>query len=83
MAIAGGKKVLLPEVYVSNYMKQQRNFVKYKRFKAGTSPRYLSKDASAATSEDKQVLVLPESQRVPLNSLILVVRIKQSQNASP
>jgi hypothetical protein len=31
MAIAGGKKVLLPEVYISNYMKQQRNFVQYKR----------------------------------------------------
>jgi len=34
LKIAGGQKVLVPEVYVSNYMKQQRNYVKYKRFKA-------------------------------------------------
>jgi len=26
-----GKKILMPEVFISNYMKQQRNFVKYKR----------------------------------------------------
>lgn len=27
LAVAGGQKVNMPEVYVSNYMKQQRNFV--------------------------------------------------------
>ena len=26
-----GAKILMPEVFVSNYMKQQRNFLKYKR----------------------------------------------------
>jgi hypothetical protein len=26
-----GGKILMPEVFVSNYMKQQRNYVKYKR----------------------------------------------------
>jgi len=26
-----GKKILMPEVFISNYNKQQRNFVKYKR----------------------------------------------------
>ena len=26
-----GKKILMPEVFISNYMKQQRNFVKYRR----------------------------------------------------
>jgi hypothetical protein len=26
-----GKKILMPEVFVSNNMKQQRNFVHYKR----------------------------------------------------
>ena len=26
-----GAKILMPEVFVSGYMKQQRNFVKYKR----------------------------------------------------
>ena len=33
MKIAGGTKVLLPEVFASNNMKQQRNFVHYKRHK--------------------------------------------------
>ena len=28
---ATGKKILMPEVFISNYMKQQRNFLKYKR----------------------------------------------------
>ena len=26
-----GKKILMPEVFISNYMKQQRNFDHYKR----------------------------------------------------
>lgn len=72
----------MPEVFVSNYMKQQRNFVKYKRFKAGQEPRYDSTNA-AASVEDKQVLVLPKEQRVPVNSLLLLVRIKESRNATP
>jgi len=28
-----GKNILMPEVFVSNHMKQQRNFVHYKRNK--------------------------------------------------
>ena len=28
---AAGKNVLMPDVFVSNYMKQQRNYVHYKR----------------------------------------------------
>ena len=39
LAKAGGVKVLMPEVFVSNYNKQQRNFVKYKRFKASQEGR--------------------------------------------
>ena len=42
LALAGGTKVLMPEVYVSNYMKQQRNYVKYKRFKSSHNPRNAS-----------------------------------------
>jgi hypothetical protein len=30
---AGGKKILLPEVFTSCQMKQQRNYVQYKRNK--------------------------------------------------
>ena len=78
--IAGGQKVLMPEVYVSNYMKQQRNYVKYKRFKSSQQPKYLE---AAAASEDKQDFHLPKDQRVAPNSLVLVVRIKESRNATP
>ena len=80
LKIAGGMKVLVPEVYVSNYMKQQRNYVQYKRAKASQSPRHAG---AAAEVEDKQTLVLPKEQHVPLNSLVLVVRIKESRNATP
>ena len=81
LRIAGGQKVLMPEVFVSNYMKQQRNYVKYKRFKAGQDPRNVSSGATAP--EDKQEFHLPKNQRVPTNSLVLIVRIKESQNATP
>ena len=36
--MAGGSSILMPDVFVSNYMKQQRNFVHYKRFKKSLSP---------------------------------------------
>lgn len=70
----------MPEVFVSNYMKQQRNYVKYKRFKTGQEPRY---NAAAKKAEDKQEVVLPENQRIPVNSLVLIVRVKESRNATP
>ena len=56
--------MLVPEVYVSNYMKQQRNYVKYKRFKASQEPKYLSKGAaeSKASLSDNQALLLPKDQ---------------------
>lgn len=82
LAIAGGTKVTMPEVYVSNYMKQQRNYVKYKRFKASHEPRF-DNDKLAAKIEDKQEIVLPKEQRVPPNTLLLLVRIKESRNATP
>ena len=50
LAKAGGVKVLMPEVFVSNYNKQQRNFVKYKRFKASQEGRQNTK---VAQLEDK------------------------------
>ena len=80
LAIAGGRKVLMPEVYVSNYMKQQRNYVKYKRHKASQEPRH---NAQAASVEDKQDVVLAKDQRVPTGCLLMVVRIRESRNATP
>jgi len=73
--LAGGTKVLLPEVFASNYMKQQRNFVHYKRNKRTMS--------GAAENSDVQTYSLAKDQRVPLNVLLLVVRIKESRNTSP
>lgn len=43
----------------------------------------MDKETLAAAAEDKQILVLPAAQRVVLNSLVLVVRIKESRNATP
>jgi hypothetical protein len=58
----------MPEVFVSNYMKQQRNFIKYRRQK-----KCIEK---AETGEAKQSLVLPKDQHVKVNTLIMAARIK-------
>jgi len=70
---AGGKKILLPEVFTSCQMKQQRNYVQYKR----------NKTRALKAKSDVQSLVLAKDQRVPLDVLLCVVRIKESRNASP
>ena len=48
-----GKKILMPEVFVSNNMKQQRNFVHYKRQVCiACLKEYLeSKDLKVSTQE--------------------------------
>mmetsp|Transcript_78614 Transcript_78614/g.108838 ORF Transcript_78614/g.108838 Transcript_78614/m.108838 type:complete len:226 (-) Transcript_78614:262-939(-) len=71
---AAGKNVLMPDVFVSNYMKQQRNYVHYKRHKGNQS--------RMAHVEDVQKAVLPKEQRVPKNKILMVVRIKESRNTS-
>ena len=77
MKRAGGVKVLMPEVFASNNMKQQRNFVHYKRRKtAFNGPKNIEKI-------DIQSFTLPKDQRVPIDVLLLVVRIKESRNTSP
>lgn len=70
-----GSDIKMPEVFVSNYMKQQRNFVKYRRQKNLTE--------SSVSGEQKQSIALPRSQHVPVNTLILAVRIKQSRATTP
>lgn len=71
---AAGKNVLMPDVFVSNYMKQQRNYVHYKRNK--------STQQRMEHVEDVQKAVLPKEQRVPKNKILMVVRIKESRNTS-
>jgi large subunit ribosomal protein L7e len=56
-------------------MKQQKNYVKYKRNKVN--------GARQCKSGDIQTLVLAKDQRVPIDTLLLVSRIKESRNATP
>lgn len=79
---AGGKAILMPDVFVSNYMKQQRNFVHYKRFKNSNSTDHLPAHVAAKIT-DKQEIALPKNQRVALNSLLMIVRVKESRNSTP
>jgi hypothetical protein len=72
----------MPDVFVSNYMKQQRNFVHYKRFKKSHSPEHLPAQIAAKIT-DKQEIALPKSQRVAVNSLLMVLRVKESRNSTP
>lgn len=79
---AGGKTILMPDVFVSNYMKQQRNFVHYKRFKKSSSVDRLAPEIAAKVT-DKQELALPKNQHVKLNTLLMIVRVKESRNTTP
>jgi hypothetical protein len=81
-----GKNILMPEVFASNRMKQQRNYVHYKRNKLQITrakkahEKFASKDqkntffASSALHE--------EQHRVEQDRLILVVRIKGRNDAT-
>lgn len=71
---AGGALIKMPEVFVSNQMKQQRNYVHYKRHKH---------QQALSGSSDVQRITLPESQRIPLDVLLCAVRIRESRNTSP
>ena len=64
-----GKKILMPEVFISNYMKQQRNFVKYKREKG--------KIARAEPKEGTGKLNLAPSEHIKPNTLVLAIRVKE------
>ena len=85
LKMAGGQKILMPEVFVSNYMKQQRNYVKYRRNKSQSDPKYVTvkPQETAEEVDPRQALVLPSSQRVPPNCLLMAVRIKESRNTTP
>jgi hypothetical protein len=71
---AGGK-ILMPEVFVSNYMKQQRNFVKYRREKSKLS-RSAPKVQAGAVEVAKPLNLAPFEQIKP-NVLVLAIRIKE------
>jgi hypothetical protein len=68
-----GKNVLMPEVFVSNHMKQQRNYVHYKRNK-----NKITIGEKAATRFNSNIMnaILEPSQQVAENGLLLIVRIK-------
>ncbi|TNV72204.1 hypothetical protein FGO68_gene9837 [Halteria grandinella] len=72
----------MPEVFVSNYMKQQRNFVKYRREKSKLA-RSAPKDAQTGAVEIAKPLNLAPFEQIKPNVLVLAIRIKESSNATP
>lgn len=71
----------MPEVFVSNHMKQQRNFVHYKRNK---NKLEVAEKASTKFGGDVIKNARAPSQHVDNNSLLLVVRIKgMNQGTTP
>lgn len=77
---AGGN-VLMPEVFVSNHMKQQRNYVHYKRNKSTIT---LAEKATVGQTGFGfyDAATKPEN-RVKENSLLLVCRIKGYNTTTP
>jgi hypothetical protein len=71
-----GGKILMPEVFISNYNKQQRNYVNYKRQKTRLS------NSAPKQAEAGMFNVAPFEQIRP-NTLILAVRVKESNNVTP
>jgi|TARA_B110000238_G_C16022147_1_gene393698 hypothetical protein len=76
----------MPEVFVSNHMKQQRNYVHYKRNKTKIN---ISEKASKKFSDGTSSLAFYNSATDPKNrvkeySLLLVLRIKgYNQGTTP
>jgi len=79
---AAGGNILMPEIFVSNQMKQQRNYVHYTRNKAK-----IAKSDKAAThfgnEEGGYASNVAPTSRVMKDSLLLVVRIKGQNTTSP
>ena len=78
---AAGKNILMPEIFVSNHMKQQRNYVHYKRNKSRIE---LSEKAASRFGKKEGAYTArtaPQS-RANENALLLVVRIKGYNTAT-
>uniref|UniRef100_A0A7S3CJW3 Large ribosomal subunit protein uL30-like ferredoxin-like fold domain-containing protein n=1 Tax=Strombidium rassoulzadegani TaxID=1082188 RepID=A0A7S3CJW3_9SPIT len=80
-----GKNILMPEVFVSNHMKQQRNFVHYKRNKSKLALYKKAHEKFARKADEKKffagVATADPSRRVEENSLLLAIRIKGKNEA--
>jgi len=76
---AGGN-VLMPEVFVSNQMKQQRNYVHYKRNKSKIA---LAEKATSKKGFGFYEAATKPDRRVKENSLLLVARIKGYNTTTP
>ena len=68
-----GKNIQMPEVFVSNHMKQQRNYVHYKRNKGKMA---IGEKAGKKFGSDPIMAIQAPGRQVTQNSLLLVVRIK-------
>ena len=80
--LAAGAGTIMPEVFVSNHMKQQRNFVHYKRQKA----KIVMSERLQKEFEGKNTLFhqATESQKdhVKEDSLLVAIRIKGKNESS-
>ena len=74
---SGGVSVLMPEVFASCNMKQQRNYVHYKRNK-----NKLARAAGLPVTQVQSFALAPE-QRVPVDVLLCCLRVREARNATP
>lgn len=72
-----GAKILMPEVFVSNYMKQQRNFLKYKREVGDNILNFYQKVKLGKVKPEEINKVLAPADQIKPNTLILAVRVKE------
>ena len=75
----------MPQVYASNHMKQQRNYVHYKRNKAkiALAEKARARFSSGSSSGLHSALASP-SQSVKADALLLVIRIKgKNESTTP
>lgn len=73
---AAGGSVLMPQVYASNHMKQQRNYVHYKRNKARIELAEKARQRFSGASTALHGALAGPSGTVKADSLLLVIRIK-------
>jgi ribosomal protein L30/L7E len=76
-----GKNIIMPEVFVSNHMKQQRNYVHYRRNKVRLA---LGEKAVAGGKRSAFDAISHPSLQTKQDSLLLLIRIKgNNQSTTP
>ena len=73
---AAGAGIIMPEVFVSNHMKQQRNYVHYKRNKGKIQKNEKAVEKFGDVNALYHGATESQSEKVKQDALILAVRIK-------